>query len=225
MENFTITIGGRKGGVGKSTTACNLAAELSKKGYEVLLVDTDEQHTTRDWADRRKEDPSLPQIQTIQLTGKTIGSDLRGLQSKYQLILIDAGGRATLELKGAMLASDLAIIPIVPSQPDLDTLQYMADFVEDAKLTNTGLMTKVLINMASTNHNERDTAGIRGVITQDYTEFEMLESVVRQRKIYRTAYALGRTIYEIENDWKAKQEFDHLLGEVESLIKEVVHGV
>lgn len=43
MTAQTITIGNLKGGVGKTTTATQIAFELSRKGYKVLLADLDPQ--------------------------------------------------------------------------------------------------------------------------------------------------------------------------------------
>jgi len=53
---MVITVGSTKGGVGKSTIACNLAVQSSLAGVETLLVDADIQGSSLSFRSTRGQD-------------------------------------------------------------------------------------------------------------------------------------------------------------------------
>ena len=120
-----FTIANRKGGVGKTTLATNLAVALSNKG-KTLLVDTDDQKSAYNWNKYRQE--KLNSISVIDNLGKT----LQPLNDEYEFILIDIAGRDSEVFREALLISDKLIVPTQASILDLEILPYIADKVTTA---------------------------------------------------------------------------------------------
>lgn len=87
-----VALANQKGGVGKTTTAVNLATALAAAGHGVLIVDLDPQGNAS--------------------TGLGVERTARALTS-YELILGEA------ELEGVIVATDIPRLSIVPASQDL----------------------------------------------------------------------------------------------------------
>ena len=61
----TIAIVNQKGGVGKSTTAVNLGAGLTKSGKSVLLIDADSQANLTEMLGYQQQDELYPTLSTL----------------------------------------------------------------------------------------------------------------------------------------------------------------
>src|SRR5690554_2289335 len=114
-----ICIANRKGGVGKTTLATNLAVALNNKGKSIL-IDADEQQSASKWAKQRND------IECIGVHSELL-TKLEEIDNKYDYILIDVAGRDSTIFREALLVANTLIVPTQPSLLDLDVLEYMQD--------------------------------------------------------------------------------------------------
>jgi len=206
-----ILIGNQKGGCGKSTTAVNICAELANQKKDVVLVDSDRQCTSANWAMDRADNEALPVVHCVQKY-ESIKETLLDLDKRYEFVIVDAAGRDSRELRTGMLAAHLLLIPFRPSQPDLDTLPKMQEIIVQAKDLNPALKVVGLLTMVPTNPviNEKQEAI---EYLQDYQEISLLNTVIYDRKVYRDAMSNGIGVVETDNV-KAKLEVQELVREI-----------
>lgn len=209
-----ILIGGEKGGTGKTTIATNLAAMRALAGRDVLIIDTDPQGSANYWAQSRDEENVNPRVACIQKFGKGLPKEVKDLAHRYQDIIIDAGGRDSVELRSALVVAEKAYIPIQPSQFDIWTLGQMDELVETAKAFNPDLQAKVIISRSSTNpsvHESDDT----GKLLTDFLNLDLANVTIRDRIAYRKAAKDGLAVVELKpKDLKAVEEMEALYKEV-----------
>lgn len=205
-----ILLGSQKGGCGKSTTAVNLCAEFARTGGDVVLVDADRQGTAARWAQDRQT-KTVPVVHCVQKFDN-IRETLFDLDKRYGFVVVDAAGRDSRELRTAMTAANVLLIPFRPSQPDLDTLPALQEVITGAKDLNPGLQVLGNLTMAPTNPavNEADEA--RAYLS-DFPDIKALRTVIRDRKVYRDAMSEGLGVVEMSNN-KAKAEVQLLAQEV-----------
>ena len=148
-----ILIGSQKGGVGKSTISVNMCAALANQGKDVLLVDTDRQSSSSNWAGDRAENKTLPIVNLAQKYDN-IRASLIDFNNRYEYVIVDAAGRDSKELRTGLVAADILLMPVRPSQFDLDTIPVMMEMVDEVKeqsfkLKPTNQLTSWFISMFS----------------------------------------------------------------------------
>ena len=209
-----ILVGGEKGGTGKTTIATNLAAIRTIRGHDILLVDTDKQGSASAWSNIRDVNDIKNRVPNVQKFGSNLGADIKDLKNRYEDIIIDAGGRDSVELRAAMTIADFMYIPVQASQFDIWTLSIMNDLVAQAKGFNPNLFPNILINRAATNPIVNEVQEAKNVL-QDFENLKLLHLVLKERISYRKAAKNGLSVIELEKpDLKAIDEMKMLYKEV-----------
>lgn len=192
-----ILVGVEKGGTGKTTLATNLAVMRKSSGKDILLVDADMQKSANFWATTREEIIPENRIPCIQKAGKGIGLELLDLNERYQDIIVDAGGRDSVELRASMSVADKLYIPIQASQFDLWTLAQMDALVQAAKTFNSKLQAYVIINRSSSNPSVTESAETIELL-KDFENLEYCGVTICDRIAYRRAASRGLSILELK---------------------------
>lgn len=206
-----VTVGHEKGGCGKTTTATNLAVWLARSGADVLLVDADRQLSATHWAAVRADDPRVPAVRCVQATGN-ISSTLRDLDKRYEHVVVDCGGRDSLELRSALLVSSWLLAPVRPSQLDLWAVAHLDEIVAAAKALNPRLRACAVLALVPTNVKVKEGQGARELITAQ-RELALLDVIIHDRKAYRDAIVGGWSVLEMD-DKKAAAEAAQLAGAI-----------
>ena len=178
-----------KGGVGKTTTAVNIAAILAEN-HRVLLMDTDPQHSATWWV-RRNDECSFEvsskyHVQEIQNSLQT---------SDHDCVVIDTPPAGDSEIIQTLVQlADYLILPTPPSPMDLTALiKTVQTVVMPIKIEHRVLLTRV------------DPRSLREALEAQNTLMELgvpaFHSFVRAYKAHERAALEGLPITQ----WKGKQ--------------------
>lgn len=204
-----VTVGGIKGGSGKTTVATNLAIMRSLAGRDVLLIDADDQETATDFTALRSEQRSEGAGYTgVKLTGAALRTEVLKLQGKFEDIIIDTGGRDTTSQRAALTVSDVLLIPFVPRSFDIWTIEKVADLVEEMRTAKPELRAHTFINRADSRGTDNDDAA---EVLKDNEALSLLAATIGQRKAFGNAAAAGLSVVEMKpTDAKAVEEIERL---------------
>lgn len=199
---FRLTVGGLKGGSGRSTTAVYLALALARRtGQSVMLIDSDAKNgTSYEWSEDAGE--SWPSNVTVTYW-PSINLAKRVRDSGHDgHVVIDTGNDASI-LRQALRVTDHLLIPMAPSGTEsarmTPTLEAAAEVAEDKPLRLSVMLSRTVANTNS-RKEAREALKDAGI--------PVLEIEVPRREIY--AQSFGTTP---EN-----------LGAYEDVLTELIEG-
>lgn len=204
-----IVTGGIKGGSGKTTIATHLAILRAQAGLDVLLIDADDQETSFDFSSlRHSSEDNLSEYTCIKLSGKAVRSEILKMKDKYDDIIIDAGGRDTINQRAALSIADKLIVPFVPRSFDLWTLEKVSSIVNEIQQINPSLQSYTFLNKADSRGDDNEDAQ---EMMKENDNLITLPILICNRKTFGNAAAEGKAVNELKVlDKKAVMEIDNL---------------
>jgi chromosome partitioning protein len=202
-----IAITGRKGGIGKSTIAGNLAAEFEAVGLTVVLLDADPQHSLAAWAAQGEGMLS----RCVQKVNEGDGGELRAMARNAgkdaDIVLIDTPPGMPQTAYEAAMVADLVLLPCGPSPLDLFALKEALSLVLKARAQRRSKKPRIRFVPSKVLRNTNLGRGLS----------ESLEKMgkkvlppIGQRIVVAEAVASGLTVAEYAPNSAAHADFQEL---------------
>ena len=213
-----ISITNLKGGVGKTTITVNLASAFTQRGKSVCIIDTDlKQHSSLEWAGARGED--RPTIQVFAVEPNQVNTKmLKSMEEKFDLIIIDGTPQLSELATRTILASDIILIPILPSIFDFRAFETFFQLLNELKETKqSNGLGNVEAYIVMNRVNEKTNVSKEIVEGLKSYQIPILETKISSRTAYADTATDGIGVVE-GKDKKAKEEFSRLTDEIEKII-------
>jgi chromosome partitioning protein len=206
-----ISFVNQKGGVGKTTTAINLASSLVRKNYRLIMIDTDPQGSAVTWH-------SIENNQAFEVSyhpDELIQADIEALEVAYDVVMIDSPPAADVKVAAIMSASDLVVFPVTPSSLDLWSCKETLDKMDPKSKVLRNNKIRLLINRKITGTR------IGREMHQALKTFNMpvFNTELCQRVAYIDAMLHGVSVMQFAPSSKAAGEIEQWSQEVVALLR------
>ncbi len=202
-----ITIAQQKGGSGKTTLAVNLAVGFAQLGKSVALMDTDPQGSAGRWFMTRLETQPKAAIEFATASAWGVTYEARKLADANDVVIIDTPPKADSDLRPALRAADLVLIPVATSHLDLWAVEAVLELTERASKP-------AMIVMTRARHGTRLDAEIAELVTE--MEVGVADNCLANRVVYAETLGQGKAASEAPKG-PAHSEVAGLVRELEAI--------
>jgi ATPases involved in chromosome partitioning len=211
----TIVFAGQKGGIGKSTIACNIAVKAVKSGKNTLIVDGDPQGSSMGFrAIRETED-----LKAVSITQPKIHQDVEAF-SNFDLVIVDAGGRDNTLLRSAIMAAanGILVIPVLPSAYDIwateDTFKILSEARVYKPIKAYAVFNRTILNTKVAKEAQEELNKLMVKYNIDF-----LNTVLYNRVDYSQSIGEGQGVIEYNPEGKAAEEINALYNEIANIME------
>lgn len=195
-----------KGGSGKTTIACNLAACYAAEGERPALMDLDSQGSTMRWLRKRPQDaPAIHGIAGFERSATVTRSWQMRIPSDCKTVVVDTPAAVdAYALRDLTRGADAVLVPVMPSEIDIHaTAKCIADLLLVAKIRRSERRIGIIANRVRSNTRVSQSL-LRFLKSLDIP----LITTLRDTQSYVRSAETGLGVYEMP-PWQVQYDLVH----------------
>jgi len=210
-----LAVAGRKGGIGKSTIAGNLAAEFAAMGRTVIVLDADPQHSLVAWAAQGDGKLATWVEKVNRGSAEELKSKARAAEKIADLVVIDTPPGMPETAYQAALVADLMLLPCGPSPLDLFAIKEALALALKARAERRSKKPRIRLIPSKVSMNTNLGRGLSSSL--EAMGKKVLPGIC-QRVVVAEAVAHGLTLCEYAPNSASRLEFKKLAKAIDKII-------
>jgi len=208
--NYIIAVAQRKGGVGKTTLAIEVAAELQRRGRQVVLIETDPQQSASKWAEPGNLRFPVHEVTLIDQSIATWMRELRRVAASYDYVVVDTAP-SPRALGASIAIASLVMVPCTPSGLDIEATVGTLEIIKKVRAHRRGHPLLIIVP------NRVDARTLEGKqLVDELLAFgEIVSPTIGNRSAFVRAFSVGRSIAEMASGEEGHREIQMLCDLVE----------